>query len=82
MPSAPVKVRPRKGDSWGRPCSWTRGGGLVVKVDRRGFGGWETVDCDGSCCGVGVVRAVRRDWTGSMRVVRGDHVDDGDRRSN
>lgn len=40
IPSWPVNGRPRNGANWGRPCSWTRGFGEVVNVERRlsGFG--------------------------------------------
>lgn len=54
-----MKERPRKGASWGRPCSWHRGVGFVVNVERR-------VSGEDGC-----VRAVRRDWTGLIRVARG-----------
>lgn len=63
-PSWPENVRPRKGASWGRPCSWHFGVGEVVNVARRvlrgsvfGFGG--------------SVRACRRFWIGDVRFVRG-----------
>lgn len=63
IPSVPVKERPRKGASWGRPCSWIRGVGWMVNVDRR-------VDMYVGDVG-GEVRAWRRDWIGVRRVVRG-----------
>lgn len=51
--------RPKKGASWGRPCSWIRGFGEVVKVERRlsGFG-------------FGFVRASRKAWIGFRRSAR------------
>lgn len=64
-PSCPAKDLPRKGASCGRPCSWTRGVGCVVKVERR-------VDIG---LAVGAVRAAVRARAGSRRVLRGVILD-------